>query len=124
MSGVATRVLLRLASEADNSFACRPADQSATQSKDPPTARPMSREVPRAMKLTAQQRVLRARYAATRRHHPKDTATAHRLLRELRESQAADYIREVVDAAPPLTDDQRHRLALLLRRQVQGGDPG
>lgn len=35
--------------------------------------------------------------------------------RELAEAKIADYIRRVVDAAPPLTDEQRTRLAELLR---------
>lgn len=35
--------------------------------------------------------------------------------RELAEAQLEDYIRKVVDQAPPLTDEQRARLSLLLR---------
>jgi ribosomal protein L29 len=35
--------------------------------------------------------------------------------REYRYLRAQDYIRELVDSAPPLTDAQRDRLALLLR---------
>lgn len=35
--------------------------------------------------------------------------------RDLAAAQLADHIARVVDAAPPLTDEQRDRLALLLR---------
>lgn len=34
--------------------------------------------------------------------------------RDLRAARLEDYIRKVVDAAPPLTDEQRRRLAVLL----------
>lgn len=35
--------------------------------------------------------------------------------RDLAEAKLADYITRTVDAAPPLTDEQADRLALLLR---------
>lgn len=34
---------------------------------------------------------------------------------KLKELRAADYIKELVDGAPPLTNEQRSRLALLLK---------
>ncbi len=37
------------------------------------------------------------------------------LRRQYRAVAAEDYIRELVDSAPPLTDEQRDRLAVLLR---------
>jgi hypothetical protein len=37
--------------------------------------------------------------------------------RELRAERLADHIRKVVDSAPPLTDDQRAKLAALLRNR-------
>ena len=40
--------------------------------------------------------------------------------RDLKEARLADYIRRTVDAAPPLTPEQRDKLALLLT----GGAPG
>jgi hypothetical protein len=40
--------------------------------------------------------------------------------RELR--AAEDYVRRLVDAAPPLTAEQRDRLAVLLRRTPGGSD--
>lgn len=51
------------------------------------------------------------------------SAAAHRwglpnsedLARDYAAAKLADYIKHVVDAAPPLTDEQRERLALLLR---------
>ncbi len=59
----------------------------------------------------------RARLAATRRHHPD--ADTSLLERDLRAARAEDYIKRVVDAAPPLTAAQRERIALALR----GGAP-
>ena len=41
--------------------------------------------------------------------------------RKLRAENLAVYITELVDAAPPLTAAQRHRLALLLRGGGGGG---
>ncbi|GGM67091.1 hypothetical protein GCM10012275_42020 [Longimycelium tulufanense] len=40
---------------------------------------------------------------------------------ESSESRVAEYIRRVVDDAPPLTADQRHRLAVLLRPASEKG---
>lgn len=49
---------------------------------------------------------------AVKARDPEAEAQARR---ELAEAKIADYIRRVVDAAPPLTDEQRTRLAELLR---------
>lgn len=59
----------------------------------------------------------RARVAALSRHQPNGQGIQE-ARRDLAASKLADYIRKTVDAAPPLTEDQRDRLALLLR----GGD--
>jgi hypothetical protein len=56
---------------------------------------------------------LRARLAATERHHP-DADTAE-LRRDLRAARAEDYIRRLIESAPPLTAAQRDQLATLLR---------
>jgi hypothetical protein len=58
-------------------------------------------------------RALSSKIAAIERHHP-DTDTGD-LRRDMRAAKLADHIRRVVDAAPPLTDDQRARIAALLR---------
>jgi hypothetical protein len=60
---------------------------------------------------------LRGQLAATVRHHgpgPK----VDELARDLREARAVEYIRELVDAWPPLTAEQKSRLTLVLH----GGD--
>ncbi len=57
----------------------------------------------------------RARRAINTRHHGPDSPQAVEALRDLRAARAEDYIKSLVDAAPPLTDEQRDRLALLLR---------
>lgn len=50
-----------------------------------------------------------------------DTETAELAGRDLRAAMLAEYIENVVDKAPPLTADQRSRLAALL--QPAGGGP-
>lgn len=63
-------------------------------------------------------RKLRGRHAAMHRYRgPHDPATVE-AARELKAERAADYIRELVQSAPPLTAPQRERLTCLLR----GGD--
>lgn len=42
-------------------------------------------------------------------------ALADQVRAELKAANAADYIRRLVDEAPPLTSEQRDRLAVLLR---------
>jgi hypothetical protein len=62
-------------------------------------------------------RTLSARVAAIARHHPdRDLAD---LQRDLRAARLEEYVRELVDSAPPLTAEQRDRLAVLLL----GGTP-
>ncbi|MGZ4531936.1 MAG: hypothetical protein ACXVXP_06255 [Mycobacteriaceae bacterium] len=58
----------------------------------------------------------RAKLAAHKRHHPDSDLTEIR--RDLKAAHLASYIKRVCDAAPPLTPEQRDRLALLLRGGV------
>lgn len=60
----------------------------------------------------------RARVAALTRHRPDDTPALDEARRALKTAGAEDYIRKLVDSAPPLSDSQRSRLAVLLL----GGD--
>ncbi|SNR43065.1 hypothetical protein SAMN06272737_1072 [Blastococcus mobilis] len=46
---------------------------------------------------------------------PRLTSVCHALAEARRVEQFEDHIRRVVDAAPPLTAEQRDKLALLLR---------
>jgi hypothetical protein len=55
----------------------------------------------------------RARLAALTRHHPDADHGAAR--RDLRAAQLEEHIRRVVDQSPPLTENQKCRLALILR---------
>lgn len=61
----------------------------------------------------------RTRVATLNRDRTADDSellTAHCALAEARRTdQVRDYIRRVVDAAPPLTAEQREKLAMLLR---------
>lgn len=57
----------------------------------------------------------RARVAALSRSRSADDPDLLDARRDLHEARLAAYITATVDAAPPLTSDQRDRLALLLR---------
>ncbi len=65
----------------------------------------------------------RAAMAAKRTPCAETRATLDRLRREYAEAKLADYVAKVVAASPPLTDAQRTRLALLLKRG-DGEPPG
>jgi hypothetical protein len=77
--------------------------------------RKSARKAP-AVALSAAQ-VQRNKVAILTRHHP-DSPQLVDARRDLAASKLAGYIERVVAAAPPLTNAQRDRLALLLR----GGD--
>jgi hypothetical protein len=57
----------------------------------------------------------RAAVAVNTRHHGPNDARTLAARRELRVARAEAYIKQLVDDAPPLTPEQRDRLALLLR---------
>ncbi|HEY3925008.1 MAG TPA: hypothetical protein VGL75_10650 [Acidothermaceae bacterium] len=59
-------------------------------------------------------RSARGRYGAAKRHHSDDPGIIEATLRELKDAQAQDYIRRLIDEAPPLSPAQRDRLAILL----------
>ena len=61
----------------------------------------------------------RARVASLSRSRTDDDPDLIGARRNLKAERLADYIKRQVDSAPPLTTDQRDRLALLLR----GGEP-
>lgn len=60
----------------------------------------------------------RNRLGAIKRHRPTDLAAIKAARQELAAAKIAEYIERTVNAAPPLSAEQRDRLALLLR----GGD--
>lgn len=60
----------------------------------------------------------RARYASLCRSRTPDDPDLLAARRDLRASRAEDYIRALVDTAPPLTAEQRTRLAALLAPAV------
>lgn len=62
----------------------------------------------------------RSEIAHAKRKNPNADTTE--LRRKLREERAAEYIKNLVDQAPPLTDEQRTRLAELLAPVRAGGD--
>jgi len=53
---------------------------------------------------------------AVRDHHPESEITA--LRRDLRAERLEEHVRRIVDQAPPLTPEQRSRLAVLLLRST------
>lgn len=64
------------------------------------------------MAISAEMAHHRARKA--RADQRGDTEAAELAARDLRATKLAEHIRTVVDAMPPLTDEQRTRLASLL----------
>ena len=58
--------------------------------------------------------VYRARHAALSRSRAADDPELIAARRDLKAQRLADYITRTVDAAPPLTDEQRAHLAALL----------
>ncbi len=62
----------------------------------------------------------RARVASLSRDRAPDDPELLDARRSLREERLAAAIRETVDAAPPLTDEQRARLAALLHTPAGG----
>jgi hypothetical protein len=59
----------------------------------------------------------RAKLASIIRHRSGDQAAIDDARRNLRAARLEDAIRAAVDAAPPLNDEQRTRLAAILRGQ-------
>ena len=56
----------------------------------------------------------RAQVAASKRHHGADDLRSIEAVRVLRETMLAEHIQRIVDSAPPLSAEQRNRLAVLL----------
>jgi len=72
------------------------------------------------MPLSPEGRQRRARVAALRRHHPDQPDLVDADAAALKTDAAAEeFIQLIVDGFPPLTAEQRARLAVLLRG---GGD--
>lgn len=63
----------------------------------------------------AEPELARLRAVIARASHRGDAGAADAARQEYRELKLAAHIRDVVDQAPPLTAEQRDRLALLLR---------
>lgn len=57
----------------------------------------------------------RGRLNALQRHRPADDPDLVNARRDLRAESLAAHIAKVVDEAPPLTTEQRDRLAVMLR---------
>lgn len=62
-------------------------------------------------------RSIQGALAAAVRHHPDDDHSD--LRRDLAAEQLAEYVRRIVDNAPPLSREQKNRIADLLSK---GGD--
>jgi hypothetical protein len=63
----------------------------------------------------------RAQVAGRSRYRPADDPTVIDARRDLRAARAEQYIAELVAAAPPLTGEQRSRLAALLAPPTRDG---
>jgi hypothetical protein len=71
------------------------------------------------MPLNAEARVRRARLAAHSRHHPDKPELTEAARRRFKADAAERYVQQLVDSFPPLTVEQRAKLAVLL---LGGGD--
>lgn len=65
--------------------------------------------------------VARAKKAGLARRRPATDLAVQEADRTLREARLADYIRRTLATAPPLTDEQRERLALLFQPPATSG---
>lgn len=63
--------------------------------------------------MNAEHRKMRAQVAANVRHHPDELATVT-LIQDFKEERLAEHIRKIVASAPPLSTEQRARLAAIL----------
>lgn len=61
----------------------------------------------------------RGRLSAAMRHHPDDAAGLADRRQALAAAKIAQYVEDTLAAAPPLSDEQRNRLARLLRRPTE-----
>ena len=66
------------------------------------------------MPLDAEARRRRARLAALQRHHPDQPELTEAERRRFKVVSAEKYVRQLVDEFPPLSVEQRARLAVLL----------
>lgn len=64
--------------------------------------------------LSPEQRSQQARIAALKRHRGNEPHV-EQMQQDFKAARLEDYILRAVDAAPPLSSEQRDRLALLLR---------
>ena len=64
--------------------------------------------------MSAETATVRGRLAVTSRHHGPQAEPTLTARRDLEAAKLADHIKRVVDAAPPLTNEQRTELAALL----------
>lgn len=71
--------------------------------------------------MTIRSSVIRSRLATHARYRPEDTATADELRRDYRAARLEEYVTRTLAAAPPLTDEQRERLALLFQQPPAAG---
>jgi hypothetical protein len=58
----------------------------------------------------------RARYSALRRYRDDDDPEVLNARRDLHAARLEDYVTRTLATAPPLTDEQRERLALLFQQ--------
>lgn len=65
--------------------------------------------------LSPSRRHLRARAAALAKHNGSDDPRTLAARRDVAVEAVAERIAELVESAPPLTDEQRARLGLLLK---------
>jgi hypothetical protein len=77
--------------------------------------------MPRPPALTPAGRTLKAKRASLTRHRGPGHVETIEAERDYRAEVLAEHVRKVVDAFPPLTDEQCDRIAVLLRTPVATG---
>lgn len=78
--------------------------------------------MPTGPALSSAGRNLRAKCAILARHRGPDAPETIEAGRDYRAEVLAEHVRKVVDTFPPLTAEQRDRIAALLRAPATSGD--
>ena len=68
--------------------------------------------------LTKAQRSERARIAALARHHKDDPSVVDARRTEFKTRRLEEYVKRVMESDPPLTPEQRRRVAQLLLKEA------
>lgn len=80
--------------------------------------------VPEMPAKSSQRRHAAAVVGALQRHHGPADPRLTDARRDLHAAELEEHVRRIVDAAPPLTPEQRDKIATLLRASTAYSNPG